>query len=338
MKKGILRLVVFSLVLAAILTSCAVDSKEEGIDVQFSITNDRTRTISSDSEHLSITKYKFTLSGAADLTKTFDKNDTGKYVIEGVKAGSYTVKVEGLTAVDAVISEGSETLYLERAESEKTMKSFTITLSTLSGKQKANIVYKWNKDSYSTPPTLKLDIYDQNGDAVSLSDGEFVNDASNGKATLTKDFNAGSYIFIAKLANGNTVHLGHTEVFRFTNSSSMLSTEIDLTSGGSVSSESIIEENIALPIEATIVTEWENTSILKVSLNITSMPDGITASDIKVKWYNEHITWHSSSPTTADKSFSLTPIYSGTSSITAVFWCDLPGSMGSATTYINYTR
>lgn len=338
MKKGILRLIALSVIAALIFVSCAVDRVEEGVNVQFSITNDRTRTVSSDSEHILITKYKFTLSGAQDYSETFEKNSSGKYLIEGVKPGNYTVKVDGLTASGSVISTASATVFLERGASETT-KSFSITLSTLTGKQKASVVYKWTPSSYQSAPTLQLEIKNQKGETITVEASELQNDASAGKATLVKEFDAGSYIFIAKLISGSTVYIGHTEVFRFTNSSSMLSTEIDLTAGGSVTSESIVTEKIAAPITAVINNNRPGgQAAVDFTLTITSKPDGVNDSDIKVVWYNEERCYGGTTPITADKQCSFIPI-TGTSRITAVFWCDdIPGSMGSVSTDITYKR
>ncbi len=324
MKKRIFRLTVLLLVCASLFVSCSEKALPETADIRFSISNDRARTISPGENRTKISKYRFTLSETEDYTFVFDRNSTGIYLVSGVAPGVYNVLVEAVTADGTVVSEGSERHFFVRGAN-----SFSVTLDELKGSQVFKITFLWNTAAYQTTPEFTLTLTNQSGTALSIASGELTVDTTTGKAVLQKTLPAGSYLVNAKLHKGTSVYVGYTDVVRVTNGGDILETEVDFKSGGAVENGASIVSNVDIPITGTISASINDKKKIVAELTITSMPEGISESDITITWYNEHFKLSS---TTKTAEFYGMP---GLTLITAVMNCSKTGAMGSATIYFN---
>lgn len=326
MKRRIFTITALFVVSALLFVSCTEEAVSDTADIRFSISNDRARTITAGESRTKITKYRFTLSDTGDYTFTFDRNDSGVYLVKGVAPGAYDVKVEALTADDTIVSEGTARHFFIRGNN-----SFSITLSSLLGSQSVELTFLWKPSAYNTTPEFTLTLTDQSGNDVSVASGELTVDTTNGKAVLKKTLAAGSYLVNAKLHKGTSVYIGYTEVVRTTNGGDALKAEVDFKSGGAVNNNATIVSNIDEPITGTISASVNDQGKVVAVLTITSKPEGINDSDISITWYNEH---YKLSSTTTTAAFYGMP---GLTQITAVMTCTKTGAMGAATLYFNNT-
>ena len=342
MKKWIM--ILFSLLAIAVLaTSCEVEPDDENATVRFSISNDRARTISSDTKSVNIAKYKFTLqrgttSGTStdystitkSYEKTFEKVDSGTYSINGILPGGYTIYCEALSSDGTVIGKSNTVkTFLKRGSS-----TFSLTISALSGSQKAVITYKWDKSSFVTAPDFVFSVTNESGGAVTLNSSNYTLSKSDGEAVVTVTMPAGSYLFTASLVDSSANNVSYaclSDVVRFTNSSTQITSTQDFAGFGSVQSKATITSTIYDPLVATM-----NTTILSDGLDATltfsNLPSGVTEADIDVDWLIDGVKWFDQK---GDKKMSIGGMDSGTYRITAVMSSSVyKGSMGSVSEFV----
>ncbi len=328
MKKVIFSLFVLVFAVATLLTSCAGEGNGLA-SASFSISNNRTRTVSSGDEYVKVTKYTFTLTStsAADVTYTFDftKNDSEKYTISSIVPGTYKVKVDAKTSNDTIVA----TKTISHSFYRGVNSDVTISLEELTGSQYVEITYNWTASSYSTTPYFTLDITDENNTTTTVSDTNLT--IGTGTATYKATLPAGSYIFTARLRMKSikgTPYIGHVEVIRATNSTDTLKETITFNDSVALTGGMNLTSNVSAPIEGTLSAVKEG-STAKLNVNYDLLPDGITADDIKIQWYEEDYFMNETAAGVTTYSFDASSVYSSYSRFTAVMICTKDGSMGS---------
>lgn len=337
MKKVIFSLFVLVFAVATLLTSCAGEGNGLA-SASFSISNNRTRTVSSGDEYVKVTKYTFTLtststfsdikesSTTADIyTFDFAKNDSEKYTISGIVPGTYSVKVDAKTSNDTIVA----TKTISHSFYRGVNSDVTLSLDELTGSQYVEITYNWTPSSYKYTQYFTLTITDENNDTTKVEDTYITR--GDGTATYKATLPAGSYIFTARLRNKNAtgqIQNGNVEVIRTTNSTDTLKETINFNDSNPGSTVINLTSNISEPIEGTLSAEKEG-STAKLSVTFSSLPDGITANDIKIQWYSEDYYLTETAAGVTSYSFDTSYAYNSYSKYTAVMICTKDGSMGS---------
>ncbi len=337
MKKSIFSLFVLIFVFAILLTSC--EGESNGLaSASFSISNNRTRTVSSGDEYVKVTSYTFTLTGTSTFsdkkdssaekdvyTFNFTKNDEEKYTITGIVPGTYTIQVDAKSSNNTIVATKS----LSHSFYRGVNKDITVSLDALTGSQYVEITYNWTPSSYSGTPYFTLSITDESMNTTKVEDTYITR--GTGTATYKNTLPAGSYIFTARLRNKKatgTIFIGHVEVIRTTNSNDSLIKTISFGDTTPVSNTITINSAISAPIEGTLNAVKEG-STAKLSVSYSSLPDGITAENIKIQWYEEDYMLGETDEGVTSYSFNAASAYSSDSRYTAVMICTKTGSMGS---------
>ncbi len=344
MKKSSISLALLVIAAIILFPSCLVNAEEEDATLRISITNERSRTIAPEESDLKIAKYKFTLTASSirngtdeSITESFEKerNDSGQYTLSGLKPGVYSITVEAYTNGGSKVSSatvGSQTI-------TRGANTISVTLTTLSGSQNVTITYTWDKSTYGNT-TFALTITDENGQAVNVGESE-INTATAGKAVVTKNLSAGSYIFSAALkSKGSYIYsmIGHTEVIRV-GSSGTLTKTVAFTDTAQ-SNTITVSENIGItPMSGSIAIPSSSSGGVTATftVNESSLPKGITKKGLKIIWYNEDFKLGES--TTGDDGTTQLKFYpyEGTTRVTAVIKCDgRPGAMGAVSASCTY--
>lgn len=337
MKKVIFSLFVLVFVVATLLTSCAGEGNGLA-SASFSISNNRTRTVSSGDEYVKVTNYTFTLTSTSTFsdkkestttadTYTFDftKNDSEKYTISGIVPGTYKVTVDAKTSNSTIVA----TKTISHSFYRGVNSDVTLSLDELSGSQYVEITYNWTPSSYKYTQYFTLTITDENNNTTKVDDTYITR--GDGTATYKATLAAGSYIFTARLRNKDAtgqIQNGYVEVIRTTNSTDTLKETINFNDSKPVSGVMTLTSNISAPIEGTLSAVKEG-STAKLSVNYDLLPDGISASDIKIQWYEEDYFMSETAAGVTTYSFDASSTYSAYSRFTAVMICTKDGSMGS---------
>lgn len=337
---------IFTLTLIAIcllfsLVSCAEERKEETGELRVLIANDSpTRTLQPDGVDIKITKYRFTLTPESgdDIVITLNRVSNGEYVINNLKPGLYTIDVKGLS--DSNEERASSTLITSKYI-YKGMNEIEVNIVSLLGQGTLSITVRWNPEDVRNSsgtiidPAIYLALKNQSGEDVTITDSEKTIDLTTGTITINKVLPSGSYFFSVGLEAGNIPINGSANAVRIVNGKTTSQT-FDYTRSMIEQTTFKINDNTSEPIKAHIEVTDVGPSPNNKSYRVVydELPEGITESDVTVKWYYFDIEFAASSVT---NNVLTTMLYADTQ-VTAIFSCYKIGSMGSATYDFKYTR
>ena len=334
------------LALATLFVSCTAEQTGDLATVRLSIDSERSRTVSPDGNDKvnEVKKYVFcfTSSNSDEYSFDFNKNDTGVYIMSGIKPGKYTLTATALNAEEKIVSTATITeLKLSRGSNTYSV-SFSALDSSKTGT--AAISIKWTPSEYTSSITVEGSLYQLDGSGVELS----FTDPKDGEVSSknTTNLPIGSYYLKIKGKMGNKVMFGVSDVILITPEKTT-SVTYDFTNSSAVSSVRV-NDTLITPLEGTLsVAEAGSYGEVSMNLAISSiLPESIyknsdsTNKKVSISWYMEDYNIGSTSvdynPSGTTASVT-TGAFFGPATYTAIFHLEGHNeSLGSASIKVNY--
>ena len=330
------------LALATLFVSCTAEQTGDLATVRLSIDSERSRTVSPDGNDKvnEVKKYVFcfTSSNSEEYSFGHDKNDTGVYIMSGIKPGKYTLTATALNADGKIVS----TATIPELKLSRGSNTYSVSFSALDSSKTgtAAISIKWTPSEYSPSSiTLEGSLYQLDGTGVKLnfpSSDEGVVSPDN-----TTNLPIGSYYLEIKGKMGNKVMFGVSDVILITPEKTT-SVTYDFTNSSAVSSVRV-NDTLITPLEGTLsVAEAGSYGEVSMNLTISSiLPKSIYENKkVSISWYMEDYNIGSTSvdynPSGTTASVT-TGAFFGPATYTAIFHLEGHNeSLGSASIKVNY--
>ena len=139
------------LALATLFVSCTAEQTGDLATVRLSIDSERSRTVSPDGNDKvnEVKKYVFcfTSSNSEEYSFGHDKNDTGVYIMSGIKPGKYTLTATALNNEGKIVS----TATIPELKLSRGSNTYSVSFSALDSSKTgtAAISIKWTPSEYS---------------------------------------------------------------------------------------------------------------------------------------------------------------------------------------------
>lgn len=329
------------LALATLFVSCTAEQTGDLATVRLSIDSERSRTVSPDGNDKvnEVKKYVFcfTSSNSDEYTFDFNKNDTGVYIMSGIKPGKYTLTATALNAEEKIVS----TATIPELKLSRGSNTYSVSFSALDSSKTgtAAISIKWTPSEYTSSITLEGSLYQLDGTGVKLnfpSSDEGVVSPDN-----TTNLPIGSYYLEIKGKMGNKVMFGVSDVILITPEKTT-SVTYDFTNSSAVSSVRV-DDTLITPLEGTLsIAETGIYGEVTMNLAISSvLPESIYKNKkVNISWYMEDYNIGSTSvdynPSGTTASVT-TGAFFGPATYTAIFHLEGHNeSLGSASIKVNY--
>ena len=329
------------LALASLFVSCTAEQTGDLATVRLSIDSERSRTVSPDGNDKvnEVKKYVFcfTSSNSEEYSFGHDKNDTGVYIMSGIKPGKYTLTATALNADGKIVS----TATIPELKLSRGSNTYSVSFSALDSSKTgtAAISIKWTPSEYTSSITLEGSLYQLDGTGVKLnfpSSDEGVVSPDN-----TTNLPIGSYYLEIKGKMGNKVMFGVSDVILITPEKTT-SVTYDFTNSSAVSSVRV-NDTLITPLEGTLsVAEAGSYGEVSMNLAISSvLPKSIYENKkVSISWYMEDYNIGSTSvdynPSGTTASVT-TGAFFGPATYTAIFHLEGHNeSLGSASIKVNY--
>ena len=334
------------LALATLFVSCTAEQTGDLATVRLSIDSERSRTVSPDGNDKvnEVKKYVFcfTSSNSDEYTFDFNKNDTGVYIMSGIKPGKYTLTATALNAEEKIVS----TATIPELKLSRGSNTYSVSFSALDSSKTgtAAISIKWTPSEYTSSITLEGSLYQLDGTGVKLnfpSSDEGVVSPDN-----TTNLPIGSYYLEIKGKMGNKVMFGVSDVILITPEKTT-SVTYDFRNSSAVSSVRV-NDTLITPLKGTLsIAETGIYGEVSMNLAITSvLPESIyknsdsTKKKVSISWYMEDYNIGSTSvdynPSGTTASVT-TGAFFGPATYTAIFHLEGHNeSLGSASIKVNY--
>lgn len=334
------------LALASLFVSCTAEQTGDLATVRLSIDSERSRTVSPDGNDKvnEVKKYVFcfTSSNSDEYSFDLEKNDTGVYIMSGIKPGKYTLTATALNNEGKIVS----TATIPELKLSRGSNTYSVSFSALDSSKTgtAAISVKWTPSEYTSSITLEGSLYQLDGTGVELnfpSSDEGVVSPDN-----TTNLPIGSYYLEIKGKMGNKVMFGVSDVILITPEKTT-SVTYDFRNSSAVSSVRV-DDTLITPLEGTLsIAETGIYGEVSMNLSISSvLPESIyknsdsTKKKVSISWYMEDYNIGSTSvdynPSGTTASVT-TGAFFGPATYTAIF--NLEGhneSLGSASIKVNY--
>ena len=329
------------LALASLFVSCTAEQTGDLATVRLSIDSERSRTVSPDGNDKvnEVKKYVFCFTSSNSDEYSFDlnKNDTGVYIMSGIKPGKYTLTSTALNDEGKIVS----TATIPELKLSRGSNTYSVSFSALDSSKTgtAAISIKWTTSEYTSSITLEGSLYQLDGTGVKLnfpSSDEGVVSPDN-----TTNLPIGSYYLEIKGKMGNKVMFGVSDVILITPEKTT-SVTYDFTNSSAVSSVRV-NDTLITPLEGTLsVAEAGSYGEVSMNLTISSiLPKSIYENKkVSISWYMEDYNIGSTSvdynPSGTTASVT-TGAFFGPATYTAIF--NLEGhneSLGAASIKVNY--
>ena len=330
------------LALATLFVSCTAEQTGDLATVRLSIDSERSRTVSPDGNDKvnEVKKYVFcfTSSNSEEYSFGHDKNDTGVYIMSGIKPGKYTLTATALNNEGKIVS----TATIPELKLSRGSNTYSVSFSALDSSKTgtAAISIKWTPSEYSPSSiTVEGSLYQLDGSGVELSftdpkDGEV-------RSKNTTNLPIGSYYLEIKGKIGNKVMFGVSDVILITPEKTT-SVTYDFTNSSAVSSVRV-NDTLITPLEGTLsVAEAGSYGEVSMNLTISSiLPKSIYENKkVSISWYMEDYNIGSTSvdynPSGTTASVT-TGAFFGPATYTAIFHLEGHNeSLGSASIKVNY--
>ena len=334
------------LALATLFVSCTAEQTGDLATVRLSIDSERSRTVSPDGNDKvnEVKKYAFcfTSSNSEEYSFSHDKNDTGVYIMSGIKPGKYTLTATALNNEGKIVSTATITeLKLSRGSNTYSV-SFSALDSSKTGT--AAISIKWTPSEYTSSITLEGSLYQLDGTGVKLNFPS--SESGEVSPDNTTNLPIGSYYLEIKGKMGNKVMFGVSDVILITPEKTT-SVTYDFTNSSAVSSVRV-NDTLITPLEGTLsVAETGIYGEVTMNLAISSvLPESIykksdnTNKKVSISWYMEDYNIGSTSedynPSGTTASVTTSAFF-GPATYTAIFYLEGHNeSLGSASIKVNY--
>ena len=335
------------LALATLFVSCTAEQTGDLATVRLSIDSERSRTVSPDGNDKvnEVKKYVFcfTSSNSEEYSFGHDKNDTGVYIMSGIKPGKYTLTATALNNEGNIVS----TATIPELKLSRGSNTYSVSFSALDSSKTgtAAISIKWTPSEYSPSSiTVEGSLYQLDGSGVELS----FTDPKDGEVSSknTTNLPIGSYYLEIKGKIGNKVMFGVSDVILITPEKTT-SVTYDFRNSSAVSSVRV-DDTLITPLEGTLsIAETGIYGEVTMNLSISSvLPESIykksdnTNKKVSISWYMEDYNIGSTSedynPSGTTASINTGAFY-GPATYTAIFYLEGHNeSLGSASIKVNY--
>ena len=329
------------LALATLFVSCTAEQTGDLATVRLSIDSERSRTVSPDGNDKvnEVKKYVFCFTSSNSDEYSFDlnKNDTGVYIMSGIKPGKYTLTATALNAEEKIVS----TATIPELKLSRGSNTYSVSFSALDSSKTgtAAISIKWTPSEYTSSITLEGSLYQLDGTGVKLN----FPTSTSGEVSPdnTTNLPIGSYYLEIKGKMGNKVMFGVSDVILITPEKTT-SVTYDFRNSSAVSSVRV-DDTLITPLEGTLsVAEAGSYGEVSMNLTISSiLPKSIYENKkVSISWYMEDYNIGSTnvdynpSGTTASVT---TGAFFGPATYTAIFHLEGHNeSLGSASIKVNY--
>ena len=329
------------LALATLFVSCTAEQTGDLATVRLSIDSERSRTVSPDGNDKvnEVKKYAFCFTSSNSEEYSFDlnKNDTGVYIMSGIKPGKYTLTATALNAEGKIVS----TATIPELKLSRGSNTYSVSFSALDSSKTgtAAISIKWTPSEYTSSITLEGSLYQLDGTGVKLN----FPTSTSGEVSPdnTTNLPIGSYYLEIKGKMGNKVMFGVSDVILITPEKTT-SVTYDFTNSSAVSSVRV-NDTLITPLEGTLsVAEAGSYGEVSMNLTISSiLPKSIYENKkVSISWYMEDYNIGSTSvdynPSGTTASVT-TGAFFGPATYTAIFHLEGHNeSLGSASIKVNY--
>ena len=329
------------LALASLFVSCTAEQTGDLATVRLSIDSERSRTVSPDGNDKvnEVKKYVFCFTSSNSDEYSFDlnKNDTGVYIMSGIKPGKYTLTSTALNDEGKIVS----TATIPELKLSRGSNTYSVSFSALDSSKTgtAAISIKWTPSEYTSSITLEGSLYQLDGTGVKLN----FPTSTSGEVSPdnTTNLPIGSYYLEIKGKMGNKVMFGVSDVILITPEKTT-SVTYDFTNSSAVSSVRV-NDTLITPLEGTLsVAEAGSYGEVSMNLAISSvLPKSIYENKkVSISWYMEDYNIGSTSvdynPSGTTASVT-TGAFFGPATYTAIFHLEGHNeSLGSASIKVNY--
>ena len=329
------------LALASLFVSCTAEQTGDLATVRLSIDSERSRTVSPDGNDKvnEVKKYVFCFTSSNSDEYSFDlnKNDTGVYIMSGIKPGKYTLTATALNNEGKIVS----TATIPELKLSRGSNTYSVSFSALDSSKTgtAAISIKWTPSEYTSSITLEGSLYQLDGTGVKLN----FPTSTSGEVSPdnTTNLPIGSYYLEIKGKMGNKVMFGVSDVILITPEKTT-SVTYDFTNSSAVSSVRV-NDTLITPLEGTLsVAEAGSYGEVSMNLTISSiLPKSIYENKkVSIAWYMEDYNIGSTSvdynPSGTTASVT-TGAFFGPATYTAIFHLEGHNeSLGSASIKVNY--
>ena len=329
------------LALATLFVSCTAEQTGDLATVRLSIDSERSRTVSPDGNDKvnEVKKYVFCFTSSNSEEYSFDlnKNDTGVYIMSGIKPGKYTLTSTALNDEGKIVS----TATIPELKLSRGSNTYSVSFSALDSSKTgtAAISIKWTPSEYTSSITLEGSLYQLDGTGVKLN----FPTSTSGEVSPdnTTNLPIGSYYLEIKGKMGNKVMFGVSDVILITPEKTT-SVTYDFTNSSAVSSVRV-NDTLITPLEGTLsVAEAGSYGEVSMNLAISSvLPKSIYENKkVSISWYMEDYNIGSTSedynPSGTTASVT-TGAFFGPATYTAIFHLEGHNeSLGSASIKVNY--
>ena len=329
------------LALASLFVSCTAEQTGDLATVRLSIDSERSRTVSPDGNDKvnEVKKYVFcfTSSNSDEYSFDLEKNDTGVYIMSGIKPGKYTLTATALNAEEKIVS----TATIPELKLSRGSNTYSVSFSALDSSKTgtAAISIKWTPSEYTSSITLEGSLYQLDGTGVKLNFPS--SESGEVSPDNTKNLPIGSYYLEIKGKMGNKVMFGVSDVILITPEKTT-SVTYDFRNSSAVSSVRV-NDTLITPLEGTLsIAETGIYGEVSMNLAISSvLPKSIYENKkVSISWYMEDYNIGSTSvdynPSGTTASVT-TGAFFGPATYTAIFHLEGHNeSLGSASIKVNY--
>ena len=329
------------LALASLFVSCTAEQTGDLATVRLSIDSERSRTVSPDGNDKvnEVKKYVFCFTSSNSDEYSFDlnRNDTGVYIMSGIKPGKYTLTATALNAEGKIVS----TATIPELKLSRGSNTYSVSFSALDSSKTgtAAISIKWTPSEYTSSITLEGSLYQLDGTGVKLNFPS--SESGEVSPDNTKNLPIGSYYLEIKGKMGNKVMFGVSDVILITPEKTT-SVTYDFRNSSAVSSVRV-NDTLITPLEGTLsIAEAGSYGEVSMNLTISSvLPKSIYENKkVSISWYMEDYNIGSTSvdynPSGTTASVN-TGAFFGPATYTAIFHLEGHNeSLGSASIKVNY--
>lgn len=329
------------LALATLFVSCTAEQTGDLATVRLSIDSERSRTVSPDGNDKvnEVKKYVFCFTSSNSDEYSFDlnKNDTGVYIMSGIKPGKYTLTATALNNEGKIVS----TATIPELKLSRGSNTYSVSFSALDSSKTgtAAISIKWTPSEYTSSITLEGSLYQLDGTGVKLNFPS--SESGEVSPDNTTNLPIGSYYLEIKGKMGNKVMFGVSDVILITPEKTT-SVTYDFRNSSAVSSVRV-DDTLITPLEGTLsIAETGIYGEVSMNLAISSiLPESIYENKkVSISWYMEDYNIGSTSvdynPSGTTASVT-TGAFFGPATYTAIFHLEGHNeSLGSASIKVNY--
>lgn len=329
------------LALATLFVSCTAEQTGDLATVRLSIDSERSRTVSPDGNDKvnEVKKYVFCFTSSNSEEYSFDlnKNDTGVYIMSGIKPGKYTLTATALNNEGKIVS----TATIPELKLSRGSNTYSVSFSALDSSKTgtAAISIKWTPSEYTSSITLEGSLYQLDGTGVKLNFP--TSESGEVSPDNTTNLPIGSYYLEIKGKMGNKVMFGVSDVILITPEKTT-SVTYDFRNSSAVSSVRV-DDTLITPLEGTLsIAETGIYGEVTMNLAISSvLPESIYENKkVSISWYMEDYNIGSTSvdynPSGTTASVT-TGAFFGPATYTAIFHLEGHNeSLGSASIKVNY--